>query len=83
MSAKAKNAPTLAKNPMTPSTRPTIASAPPPSAPPLVAIRCRAMNPMIAAVGPRMTPRHRNEQTMEMIPMTSDAMASPSVLCAA
>jgi hypothetical protein len=38
---------------------------------------------MIAAVGPRITPRQTNEQTIETMPMTSDAMASPSVRCAA
>jgi hypothetical protein len=78
-----KNQPTLAMNPTMPSTRPTIASAPPPTAPPLVAIRWREMNPMIAAVGPRMMPRQPTEQTIEAMPMTSEAIASPSVRCAA
>ena len=78
-----KNQPTLAMNPMTPSTRPTVARVPPPTVPPLEAMRCREMNPMMAAVGPRMTPRHATEQTRERIPMMSDAMASPSVRGAA
>jgi hypothetical protein len=34
---------------------------------------------MIAAVGPRMTPRHIHEHTSETIPMIRDAIASPSV----
>jgi hypothetical protein len=46
-------------------------------------MRCREMNPMIAAVGPRMMPRHPIEQTIETIPMISDAIASPSVRWAA
>ena len=78
-----KNHPTLATNPTIPSTSPTIASVPPPIAPPLVEIRCREMNPMIAAVGPRMMPRQPIEQTIEAIPMTSEAIARPSVRCAA
>ena len=78
-----KNQPTLAMNPMMPSTKPTVASVPPPTVPPLEAMRWREMNPMMAAVGPRMTPRQMNEQTRERIPMTSDAMANPSVRGAA
>jgi hypothetical protein len=34
---------------------------------------------MIAAVGPRITPRHIQAHTSETIPMISDAIASPSV----
>ena len=68
---------------MIPSTNPITASAPPPTAPWLEAILWRAMNPMIAAVGPRITPRHATVQTIERIPTTSDAMASPSVRGAA
>jgi hypothetical protein len=41
------------------------------------------MKPMMAAVGPRMIPRHPIEQTIEMIPMTRDAIARPSVRWAA
>ena len=41
------------------------------------------LNPMIAAVGPRTIPRQPIEQTIEMMPMTSEAMARPSVRCAA
>jgi hypothetical protein len=78
-----KNQPTLATKPTMPSTRPTIASVPPPTAPPLIAIRWREMKPMMAAVGPRMIPRHPIEQTIEMIPMTRDAIARPSVRWAA
>jgi len=47
-----KNQPTLAMNPMMPSTRPTVASVPPPTVPPLEEMRCREMNPMMAAAGP-------------------------------
>jgi hypothetical protein len=46
-------------------------------------MRWREMNPMMAAVGPRMTPRHATAQTSERIPMTRDAMARPSVRGAA
>src|SRR5207253_309113 len=41
------------------------------------------MKPMIAAVGPRMMPKQTIEHTIETIPMTRAAIASPSVLCAA
>jgi hypothetical protein len=37
------------------------------------------MKPMIAAVGPRMMPRHATEHAIDTIPMTSEAMARPSV----
>jgi hypothetical protein len=46
-------------------------------------MRWRAMNPMIAAVGPRMIPKQATEQTIELMPMTSDAIARPSVRWAA
>jgi hypothetical protein len=78
-----KNQPTLAMNPMMPSTRPTVASVPPPTVPPLEEMRCREMNPMMAAAGPSKTPRHATVQTRDRIPRMSDAMASPSVRGAA
>ena len=78
-----KNQPTLATNPTMPRIRPTRASAPPPSAPPLDAIRWREMKPMMAAAGPSTTPRQATVQTSARMPTTSDAIASPSVRCAA
>ena len=74
-----KNHATLARNPTMPRTSPIVASAPPASTPPLVLIRWREMKPMIAAVGPRMIPRQPIEQTIETMPITSDAIARPSV----
>src|SRR5258708_21636192 len=79
----AKNQPTLAMKPMIPSTRPITASVPPPNAPPLVAIRCREMNPMIAAAGPRKMPKHPSVHTSERMPRIRDAIASPSLRGAA
>jgi hypothetical protein len=74
-----KKKPMLARNPMIPRTRPTMASGPPPSAPPLVAMRWREMKPMIAATGPRMTPKQMKLQIRERIPTIRAAIASPSV----
>src|SRR5260370_2192462 len=78
-----KNQPTLATNPTIPNTRPITASVPPPNAPPLVAIRCREMNPMIAAAGPRRTPKHPSVHTTERMPTIRDAIARPSLRGAA
>src|SRR5260370_11143223 len=78
-----KNQPTLATNPIIPNTRLITESVPPPNAPPLVAIRCREMNPMIAAAGPRRTPKHPSVHTTERMPTIRDAIASPSLRGAA
>jgi hypothetical protein len=74
----AKNHPTLAMKPMIPSTRPTTASVPPPNAPPLVEIRWREMNPMMAAAGPSKMPKQMKLQATDTMPTISAAIASPS-----
>src|SRR5260370_464301 len=66
-------------NPMIPSTRPTMASAPPPTMPPLVTMRCLEITPMIAAVGPTTIPRHPQLQTSKTIPPPSAALPRPSM----
>src|SRR4029077_6373669 len=79
----AKNQPTLAMKPMIPSTRPITARVPPPSAPPLVEIRWREMNPMIAAAGPSTRPKQMKLQTSQRMPGASAATATPSFPAAA
>src|SRR5581483_7473563 len=67
------------RKPTTPRISPAIASPPPVTAPPLCAMRLRAMKPMIAATGPRITPQQSRDST----PTISEAIASPSVRGAA
>jgi hypothetical protein len=75
--AKIRIQTTPAMNPITPRTRPPIASPPPPTVPLLAVILPRETKPMIAAAGPSTTPS--TQQTSERIPVTSYAIASPSV----
>jgi hypothetical protein len=73
----------VSTNPTIPRIRPAIARHPPLTVPPLAAIRWREMKPMIAAAGPRMSPRQAQKQTTARIPVMSAPIASPSVRGAA
>jgi hypothetical protein len=78
-SAMKRIQPALARKPRIPRIIPTRASVPPRTAPPLMAVLWREMNPITPAIGPRSIPRHKKEHTSETIPMISDAIARPSV----
>src|SRR6266849_2032126 len=76
---KKKNQFTLIANATTPRIKPASARPPPPNVPPLDATRWRDMKPMIAATGPRTTPRQMKKQAIPTMPQISDAIANPSV----
>ena len=70
----------LAMNPTIPRISPASARPPPPTVPALAAIRWREMNPMIAAAGPRMMPRHSGQKhTNDRMPAMRAPIARPSV----
>lgn len=64
--------------PMTPRTIPAVARPVPLVQPPDRSMRVRALLAKMSAIGPRMIPRYP-AQVSEIIPTTSEAIASPSV----